>query len=1147
MKDLIFQVIDWQGYDDQDTSEYMVDIFGRNIYGKSVKLTVDGFEPYIFVKLDSKIRNGVDSFIKRIQEDVPKKFIDHLIYYEVVIKKDLYVFNNYKKFKFLKLVFSSKQGASRYASSIRPTIQKEFTNAKGDTETKRVPIGIKANIYESNIDPLLRFMHNKNLKGSGWIKVGKKKLIKSSKKSNCDHTYTTSYDNIKLHDTDEIAKFRVLSYDIECERPECDGCMPDYKNPKDRIIQIGMVYNYVGDTECYEKVIITIGNTTPINGVRAVNCKDEKELLIKFKEELISQDPDIIVGHNIFGFDYTYIHQRAKHLKVSMKLSKISRNKNEKCEFTEKMLRSSALGDNILKFYNIPGRVNVDILNYTRSNGQKLNSYSLDSLAYNYIRNKVTGTVYDKKEDITVISTKGVDGARVGNYLGIGYVDGPIEEKCFDGEKFLIKTVDKSTITVQGNADLTVVLKNVDKYIDTGKVFWCQAKNDIDHKLVTKYQHGTDEQRAFVAKYCIQDCVLVTTLMEKLKVIVNNIGMSNVTSVPFSFLFLRGQSIKVLSLLSKECANRDHLIPVLNPFIGESWYEGAIVFEPKVGAYYDPIPVLDYGSLYPSSMILRNISHETLVKDPRYDNLEGYIYHDVTIKNADGTPELLRFAEKKDGEKAIVPAILMQLLSARKKCKKMCADATDPFMKVIYDGLQLAYKLTANSIYGNTGCVTSSVYMREIAAATTATGREMLEYARYFSERDMVLLLKRARTMSYSEFETIYNKLFKYHPHKITCKNGEVINVHSLDNTKIKESKFSMKNKFNNKKEFIKYIFNKCSENFNKYEIDIKTIYGDTDSVFIKPEFNDKYLIGRDKRELSIKLGILTGDIINILLPQGMVLEYEKTFDPFIILTKKRYVGNLYEFDPDKFTQKSMGIVLKRRDNANIVKIVCGNIVDKLINKRDPEGAVNSTRKVLKNIIRGKYGLDKFVISKTLKSFYEHRDRHPHVALADRLAERDPASKPQTNDRVPYAFVYPEVGEKFYGKGKSWEDRKLSDFVENPEYIKENNMRINYIIYIRDQIKNSAVQFLELVHNKGEKIFDDIITIEHNYLRKTKPIMHHLVSIKPKDGEENLSFCFDDPFKNDKDKEVSKTKRRNKKVINEINNNDDMLLGSTMF
>ena len=73
--------------------------------------------------------------------------------------------------------------------------------------------------------------------------------------------------------------------------------------------------------------------------------------------------------------------------------------------------------------------------------------------------------------------------------------------------------------------------------------------------------------------------------------------------------------------------------------------------------------------------------------------------------------------------------------------------------------------------------------------------------------------------------------------------------------------------------------------------------------------------------DLSIELGILSGELVKSRLPPPHDLEYEKTFWPYsIILTKKRYVGNKYEFDKNKYKMNYMGIVLKRRDNAPIVK-----------------------------------------------------------------------------------------------------------------------------------------------------------------------------------------------------------------------------------
>ena len=118
-----------------------------------------------------------------------------------------------------------------------------------------------------------------------------------------------------------------------------------------------------------------------------------------------------------------------------------------------------------------------------------------------------------------------------------------------------------------------------------------------------------------------------------------------------------------------------------------------------------------------------------------------------------------------------------------------------------------------------------------------------------------------------------------------------------------------------------------------------ETVYGDTDSVFVCFQCIDgkgNKLVGREARARSIELAVYTEkQIQKKKLREPQILEYEKTFDPFILLSKKRYVGNLYEMNPDKYKRKSMGIVLKRRDNAPIVKVIYGGIIDIIIPKEN--------------------------------------------------------------------------------------------------------------------------------------------------------------------------------------------------------------------
>ena len=167
-----------------------------------------------------------------------------------------------------------------------------------------------------------------------------------------------------------------------------------------------------------------------------------------------------------------------------------------------------------------------------------------------------------------------------------------------------------------------------------------------------------------------------------------------------------------------------------------------------------------------------------------------------------------------------------------------------------------------------------------------------------------------------------------------------------------------------------------------------------------------------------------------------------------------------------------MGIVLKRRDNSKIVKYVVGGMVDILMNEVNIEKAVKYIKKSIADLLKGKYPLYYFVTTKTLKSNYKDRTRIAHVCLADRMKERDPGNAPQVNERIPYvAIEVPSV------KGK-----KLlqGDRIEHPNYVIENNLKVDYLFYLTNQVMKPTVQFLELLVDDAQEIFDEVIELEKN-------------------------------------------------------------------
>ena len=260
-----------------------------------------------------------------------------------------------------------------------------------------------------------------------------------------------------------------------------------------------------------------------------------------------------------------------------------------------------------------------------------------------------------------------------------------------------------------------------------------------------------------------------------------------------------------------------------------------------------------------------------------------------------------------------------------------------------------------------------------------------------------------------------------------------------------------------------------------------KVVYGDTDSVFVHFQTldeNGKPLIGRDARKKSIELAIYTEkQIQKHKLRHPQFLEYEKTFDPFVLLSKKRYVGNLYETDPDKFKRKSMGIVLKRRDNAPIVKIVYGGIIDLIMGGKPVKDVVTWTRKMLREFIQGKYPLDTLIISKTLSSYYKEPDRIAHKVLADRMAERDPGNKPQVNDRIP--FIYVDVSGT-----KAASSKLQGDKIEHPDYINKHKLKPDYEHYITNQIMKPVSQIFGLCLEDISGFCKDIAEFNNIYKKQ---------------------------------------------------------------
>jgi hypothetical protein len=215
------------------------------------------------------------------------------------------------------------------------------------------------------------------------------------------------------------------------------------------------------------------------------------------------------------------------------------------------------------------------------------------------------------------------------------------------------------------------------------------------------------------------------------------------------------------------------------------------------------------------------------------------------------------------------------------------------------------------------------------------------------------------------------------------------------------------------------------------------------------PETGER-LTGREAVQRTIELTTECGKFITAGLKAPHDFEYDKTFWPFIIFSKKRYVGNKYEESADEFKQNYMGIVLKRRDNAPIVKTIYGGAINILLNQRNVAAAAEFVRQKCAELVSGKVSLGQLTITKSLRANYANPTRIAHKVLADRIAARDPGNAPASGDRIPYVYI-------------TKPDAVLQgDRIEMPSYVREHGLRPDIPFYIEHQLSSPLAQLFSL-------------------------------------------------------------------------------------
>ena len=257
--------------------------------------------------------------------------------------------------------------SSRDISSRRPFHRMYFRNKKD------MDIFARENRNSTHMDGIPQvtvFLSQIGADHVGWVRVAKRQPFK--------HVCAVMSDIVGVPDRLQPSEVKVMSFDIEVRSMEG---MPQPHRMRDTVEMISVVTN--DSTFLF--------HTTPGLNLtcHTVMCDDEIDMITRFFTLIESEDPTILTGYNIHGFDLHYLVSRLKLRLVE--IPSISRGTYNCVDVIRVDWSSDAYGNNSYDRLVIGGRVILDMYLYFKR--MKLDKYSLE-----FVSNKFLG---EGKDDMT--------------------------------------------------------------------------------------------------------------------------------------------------------------------------------------------------------------------------------------------------------------------------------------------------------------------------------------------------------------------------------------------------------------------------------------------------------------------------------------------------------------------------------------------------------------------------------------------------------------------------------------------------------------------------------------------------------------------------------------------------------------------------
>ncbi len=247
------------------------------------------------------------------------------------------------------------------------------------------------------------------------------------------------------------------------------------------------------------------------------------------------------------------------------------------------------------------------------------------------------------------------------------------------------------------------------------KELFGEDKIDIPAHEVYTCWNDDGEKLEKLFRYSLEDVMAVTKIGEKMLPL--SIELTRIVGQPLFDVARMGSGKQVEWYLIRKAQEYGDMAP--NKF-GNYLRDvvGGYVEEPVKGLHTN-IYYFDFRSLYPSIIISKNISPDTLVEE---DNGECHIAPEFGYK----------FRKTPQG---FIPSVVREVLENRMRIKSMMGESTDYREIQVLNYQQEAFKRLASTIYGLYNHSTFRWYSIECSEAITAWGRDFLKKTMEKSEK----------------------------------------------------------------------------------------------------------------------------------------------------------------------------------------------------------------------------------------------------------------------------------------------------------------------------------------------------------------------------------------------------------------------------